>query len=89
MEGTLEIRKKPQTLLTFEKFHKRYFVLNEGILKFLESQGGKCIGQIHLGISAVYIDPENINQFLINTGSQVYEVRSDNQKLLKKWINSM
>lgn len=89
MEGYLEIRKKGATVFEFDNFKKRYFVLNQGILKFLKKRGENFVGQIHLSISTIEPSPGNPCQFCIDTGTQKYEIRSKKKELTRKWFNAM
>lgn len=89
MEGYLHIRKKSNALFDFENFQKRYFILNEGILRFLTKRAGSFIGQIHLSISKVEASQEQPTHFLIDTGTQQYELRSEKASQARQWFNSM
>jgi hypothetical protein len=89
MEGYLEIRKKGATVFEFDNFKPRYFILNQGVLKFLKKKGQECIGQIHLSISKLEPCPGNPSQFCIDSGSGKYEIRSKKKELVRKWFNAM
>jgi hypothetical protein len=89
MEGYLEIRKKTDAVFGFENFKKRYFILNNGILKFLKKKGASFLGQIHLSIAKIESSPEKPNEFNINTGTQEYELKSENKVLIRQWYNAM
>ena len=89
MEGFLEIREKKKGILHFSKFKSRYFVLNEGILRILKAKAGEGKGKIHLSVSDISRDAESRNQFLIDTGSTVFEIRASSESAVRRWVNAM
>ena len=87
MEGYLYIRKKTDSLFEFKKFNRRFFILNKGILRFLDKQAGKCLGQIHLLVSILSRSKTNQLAFYLNSGTDLYELHAKNPDTVRQWFN--
>ncbi|CAD8078752.1 unnamed protein product [Paramecium sonneborni] len=73
----------------FSRWQDRYFILNEDILLYCDSQGGPIKGQVHLKVAALILVPEDPLRIIINTGTTEIHLRANNINEKIDWINAL
>ncbi|CAD8132130.1 unnamed protein product [Paramecium pentaurelia] len=70
----------------FQRWQKRYFILNDNILTYCDQPGGRSKGQIHLKVAGINESKDDTLRIIINTGTGQILLKAANIDEKNKWL---